>query len=88
MVTLTRLPGLILNVLLTLFFVLFLQTEMTEGDLLKLLQDNELTDFDPIKEAFKIYAPDDEEFLSKKVLKKVLGSMGFKDISDDDLQVK
>ena len=33
------------------------QTELTEQDLYALLAHNELTDFDPVKEAFKVYAP-------------------------------
>lgn len=45
----------LLYVYFILYFYIFLhQPEMTEQELYQLLSGNELTDFDPIKEAFMV----------------------------------
>ena len=41
--------------------------ELTLNDLKELLLDNEVTNFDPVAEAFKVYDPDSTGFVDTKV---------------------
>jgi Ca2+-binding EF-hand superfamily protein len=61
------------------------KSELTEQDLYNLLVNNELSDFDPVHEAFKIYAPSDNDIIERDTLKEILTALGFLDLSDDDV---
>lgn len=53
----------------------------------RLLVNNELTNFDPVKEAFKVYDPHDTGYVDIEVLKSIFTNLGFGDITADDVQV-
>jgi Ca2+-binding EF-hand superfamily protein len=56
------------------------KSELTEQDLYNLLVNNELSDFDPVHEAFKIYAPSDNDIIERDTLKEILTALGFLDL--------
>ena len=60
--------------------------ELTESDLYTLLAQNELTNYDPVAEAFKIYDPNDTGFIDLDVFREILGNLGFGDVTDQDIQ--
>merc|ERR1711988_1637331 len=53
--------------------------EITLKQLTKLLVQNELEDYDPVKEAFKVYDPE--------ILRNIFQSLDYGEITDEDLQV-
>eukprot|EP00611_Tribonema_gayanum_P000952 TRINITY_DN1071_c0_g1_i2.p1 TRINITY_DN1071_c0_g1~~TRINITY_DN1071_c0_g1_i2.p1 ORF type:complete len:107 (-),score=28.53 TRINITY_DN1071_c0_g1_i2:127-447(-) len=60
---------------------------MTLNDLRELLMDNEVTDFDPVAEAFKAYDPDGTGYVDMEVLRTFFSNLGFGDINNDDLAI-
>jgi len=50
-------------------FLLNNQPEISFDELYELLKDNQLTNFDPVKEAFKVYDPQDTGFVDMSVVK-------------------
>ena len=48
-------------------FLMNNKPELTLNDLKELLLDNEVTNFDPVAEAFKVYDPDSTGFVDTKV---------------------
>jgi Ca2+-binding EF-hand superfamily protein len=50
------------------------------------LAHNELQNYDPVAEAFKVYDPNNTGFLDPQRLKQVLVNLGFSDISDADIR--
>eukprot|EP00741_Cyanophora_paradoxa_P006467 tig00001003_g6262.t1 len=63
------------------------EPDFTLKTLTKLLQDNELTNFDPVKEAFKLYDPQETGFVDAEVLRQIFVNLGYGEISPEDLQV-
>ena len=63
------------------------QSELTLDDLRELLLDNEVKNFDPVAEAFKVYDPEGTGFVDTTVLKAIFENLGFGEISEDDLAV-
>ena len=59
--------------------------EITQKDLETLLLDNEITDFDPVAEAFKIYDPDNTGYVDTKMLCQLFESLGVGSLSPNDL---
>merc|ERR1712070_227283 len=68
-------------------FLLNNQPEITFEDLYELLKDNQLTNFDPVKEAFKVYDPQDTGFVDMAVVKEFFHNLGHGDISDEDAKI-
>jgi Ca2+-binding EF-hand superfamily protein len=68
-------------------FLLNNQQEITFEDLYELLKDNQLTNFDPVKEAFKVYDPNDTGFVDMEVVKEFFANLNYGDISDDDAKI-
>jgi calmodulin len=68
-------------------FLMNNENEMTFEDLKELLKDNEITSFDPLAEAFKAYDPHGTGFVDTDVLRSVFQSLGFGEITDEDLQI-
>ncbi len=62
------------------------KSELTEHELYQLLAQNELTNYDPVAEAFKIYDPNDSGFIDLEVFREILMNLGFSDITDQDIQ--
>jgi len=67
-------------------FLMNNKSELTESDLLALLQSNELAHYDPVAEAFKIYDPADTGFVDLEVFREILANLGFGDITEQDVQ--
>ncbi|KAG5190981.1 hypothetical protein JKP88DRAFT_256894 [Tribonema minus] len=68
-------------------FLMNNKSEMTLNDLRELLVDNEVTDFDPVAEAFKAYDPDGTGYVDVEVLRTIFSNLGFGDINNDDLAI-
>mmetsp|Transcript_59347 Transcript_59347/g.130014 ORF Transcript_59347/g.130014 Transcript_59347/m.130014 type:complete len:174 (-) Transcript_59347:61-582(-) len=68
-------------------FLLNNQPEITFDELYALLMDNQLTNFDPVKEAFKVYDPNDTGFVDMSIVKEFFANLGYGDISDEDAKI-
>jgi Ca2+-binding EF-hand superfamily protein len=67
-------------------FLMNNKAELTEAELLSLLQSNELAHYDPVAEAFKIYDPADTGAIDLDVFREILHNLGFGDITEQDVQ--
>jgi calmodulin len=63
------------------------QEELTEEYLNDLLLTNEVKNFDPIAEAFKLYDPEEKGFISKEKLRHIFENMGYGALTDKDLEI-
>merc|ERR1711977_55949 len=61
--------------------------EITLKQLQRLLVQNELEDFDPVKEAFKVYDPNNTGFAEPEILRNIFKQLDYGEITDEDLQV-
>lgn len=61
------------------------KSEITLEDLIELLEDNELSDFDPVAEAFKVYDPHESGFAELELLQQSFSRLGYGDMSSDDI---
>lgn len=68
-------------------FLMNNRKELTYTDLEELLMDNEITNFDPVAEAFKLYDPDGDGFIPGKRLREVFSAYGFGEMSEQEYQV-
>uniref|UniRef100_A0A7S2C3J7 Calmodulin n=1 Tax=Florenciella parvula TaxID=236787 RepID=A0A7S2C3J7_9STRA len=68
-------------------FLMNNKPELTLQDLRELLLDNEVTNFDPVAEAFKVYDPEGTGFVDHKVLRDMFQNLGFGEVTDEDLQI-
>ncbi|GMH93655.1 hypothetical protein TrVE_jg2048 [Triparma verrucosa] len=68
-------------------FLMNNKSEMTVQDLQDLLTDNEIQNFDPVAEAFKVYDPHSTGYVDSEILRNIFQSLGFGDISDEDLSI-
>ena len=59
----------------------------TKETLKSLLSNNDLGAYDPIKEAFKVYDPHGTGFVDTDTMRHVFESLGYGQISDEDLAV-
>jgi Ca2+-binding EF-hand superfamily protein len=62
-------------------------SSMNIDDLRELLVDNEVQNFDPVAEAFKVYDPHSTGYVDTEILRNVFMNLGFGDISDEDLEI-
>lgn len=67
-------------------FLMNNKQELTEQELYALLANNELTNYDPVAEAFKIYDPNETGYIDLEVFREILSNLGFGDITDQDIQ--
>jgi calmodulin len=67
-------------------FLMNNKQELTEQELYALLAHNELGNFDPVAEAFRIYDPDNTGYMDINVFRDILRNLGFGDITDQDVQ--
>ena len=56
-------------------FLMNNQSELTLDELSSLLQNNEITDFDPVAEAFKVYDPESTGYVDTEVLKTIFSKL-------------
>lgn len=68
-------------------FLLDGQNEITREDLRKLLIDNDLENFDPVAEAFKVYDPTGTGFVDMKNLKNIFEKLGMPELTEDDINI-
>lgn len=61
--------------------------ELTLDSLRSLLEGNEITDFDPCAEAFRVYDPEGTGFVDIGVLKAIFEKLGFDSLSAEDLEI-
>lgn len=62
------------------------QDEVTEADVLSLLEDNDLV-FDPVAEAFRVFDPQGKGMADPAVLADVFHRLGFEDLGKEDMEV-
>ena len=67
--------------------MLISEPNFTKDTLRDLLANNELGNYDPVKEAFKAYDPNGTGFVDPETLRTIFGNLGYGAISDDDLKV-
>lgn len=63
------------------------EPNFTKDTLKKLLENNELGNYDPVKEAFKVYDPEGTGFVNLEVLKGIFENLGHGEITSEDLDV-
>ena len=59
----------------------------TKDSLRKLLANNDLGSYDPVREAFKAYDPHGTGFADPEMLRHIFEALGYGEINDDDLKV-
>ena len=68
-------------------FLMNNQSELSLDDLRSLLENNEIKNFDPVAEAFKVYDPQETGFVDTSVLKGIFEKLGFGTITKEDIQI-
>ncbi len=68
-------------------FMLNNKKDMTLEDLEALLEDNELSAFDPIEEAFKLYDVNGDGFIDKYRLRDIFAAYGMEDMTREDVDI-
>ena len=63
------------------------KTELKAKELYDMLKDNELENFDPLEEAFKLLDPDNTGALDIKRLKSLFSNLGYGQIEKKDQQI-
>lgn len=60
------------------------QPEISFEELRDLLKENTLKNFDPVKDAFKVYDPQDTGYVDLAVVQEFFQSLGFGELSEED----
>lgn len=63
------------------------EPNFTVDALWALLENNTISNFDPVKEAFKVYDPNGSGYVDTEVLRQIMGRMGYGDMSREDMEV-
>ncbi|CEG41844.1 hypothetical protein PPTG_11621 [Plasmopara halstedii] len=63
------------------------ESVLTEEYLHTLLLSNEVKNFDPIAEAFKVYDPEESGYISREMLRFVFERLGFGTLAEGDLDM-
>eukprot|EP01061_Rhynchopus_euleeides_P006096 TRINITY_DN15172_c0_g1_i1.p1 TRINITY_DN15172_c0_g1~~TRINITY_DN15172_c0_g1_i1.p1 ORF type:complete len:179 (+),score=89.76 TRINITY_DN15172_c0_g1_i1:210-746(+) len=63
------------------------EPNFTVDTLWNLLDSNNITNFDPVREAFKVYDPQDSGFVDTSVLKNIMSRMGYGEMTKEDMDV-
>ena len=63
------------------------EPNFTVDTLWNLLENNNITNFDPVKEAFKVYDPQDTGFVEPSVLEGIMSRMGYGEMTKEDMEV-
>lgn len=63
------------------------EPNFTVETLWSLLENNTITNFDPVKEAFRAYDPGNTGYVDPEVLKQIMARMGYGDMTKDDMEV-
>ena len=67
--------------------MLISEPTFTKDTLRALLASNELGGYDPVREAFKVYDPNNTGFVDTETLRGIFGNLGYGEITDEDLKV-
>lgn len=59
----------------------------TKEVLRRLLENNQLGGFDPVKQAFAVYDPQNTGFVDNDTLRRIFTDLGFGEITDEDMNV-
>lgn len=68
-------------------FLMNNKKEITIEDLKELLVDNELTNFDPVADAFKVFDPEGKGVINEDKLRAAFISLGLGELSDEELDI-
>ena len=68
-------------------FMMNNKKEMSFEDFEALLENNDITNFDPVEEAFKLYDVNGDGFIDKFRLRDIFQSYGFDDMTKDDMDI-
>lgn len=68
-------------------FLMNNKKEMTIDDLKDLLIDNEVTHFDPIYDAFRVFDPKDTGYMDEDKLRQTFIAFGLGELSDEELEI-
>lgn len=68
-------------------FLLDNQNEISRDELRSLLLDNDIDNFDPVLEAFKVYDPTNSGFVDMKNLKQIFEKLGMPELTDEDISI-
>lgn len=68
-------------------FLLNNQPYITFEELYNLLKNNHVSNFDPVREAFRVYDPHDTGFVDVNCLKDFFKQLGYGELSDDDAKI-
>jgi len=63
------------------------EPNFTVDTLWNLLENNNIMNFDPVKEAFKVYDPHDTGYVDSEVLKGIMARMGYGEMTSEDMEV-
>mmetsp|Transcript_82820 Transcript_82820/g.138211 ORF Transcript_82820/g.138211 Transcript_82820/m.138211 type:complete len:171 (+) Transcript_82820:22-534(+) len=63
------------------------EPNFTVDTLWNLLENNNITNFDPVKEAFKVYDPQDTGYVDSDVLRGIMSRMGYGELTKEDMEV-
>jgi len=66
-------------------FLLSNHNEVSQSELEGILRDTRLVNFDPSREAFKLYDPLSTGYMDQQQLKKFFQSLGYGNLTDDDI---
>lgn len=68
-------------------FLMNNKSEMSFDELKELLVTQDVKNFDPVAEAFKVYDPEGSGFVDLDVLKRIFENLGFGALSEDELRI-
>lgn len=68
-------------------FLMNNKKDLSMEDIEELLLDNDVSNFDPIAEAFKAFDPNGEGFLDTTKLREIFIIYGFGDLNDEELEI-
>lgn len=68
-------------------FLMNNKKEITMDDLTELLIDNEITNFDPVAEAFKVFDPANEGSVDGEKLRQAFIAYGFGDLTNEEYEI-
>ena len=68
-------------------FLMNNKKEITLEDLKELLVDNELNNFDPVADAFRVFDTDGKGVINEDKLRQAFVSLGFGELSDEELDI-
>jgi Ca2+-binding EF-hand superfamily protein len=63
------------------------EPNFTVDSLWSLLENNAITNFDPVREAFRVYDPNNTGYVDVETLNQIMSRMGYGDMTKDDMDV-